>query len=94
MHFPHGLPPSSGSHSSFRQDFNALENVWKTLKDQLDEALPKHLETRDEFIARLHKAVSWVNRNRADQLWFYSTNQKQRARGGLATKSTGSRTGW
>ena len=76
------------------QDFNAIENAWLILKDRLDETIPVRLETRDAFIARLHSAVQWANRHRAEQLWYYSTNQKERAHDSLMTKPPGGRTKW
>ena len=76
------------------QDFNALENVWDILKHRLAETMPKTLETRDAFIKRLKKEVAWVNRNKAERLWYLSTNQKERADECLATKPPGGRTSW
>lgn len=76
------------------QDFNAMENAWKTLKDRLDETLPVKNEGREAFIKRLHAAVKWANRSRAKQLWSLSTNQKQRAADCLAAKPPGGRTKW
>ena len=62
------------------QDLNAIENAWNVLRRRLDETLPSELESRDEFTARLRAAVRWVNANRADQLWKFCTDQKERAR--------------
>jgi len=76
------------------QDFNAIENVWKHLRDRLDATLPDGVESRDRFIPRLKKAVAWLNRNRAAQLAKLSRNQKERARECLALKPPGSRTKW
>lgn len=76
------------------QDFNAMENVWFILKQRLDETMPTHLESRDDFIKRLKAAVSWANRNRAERLWYLCTNQKERADDCLAMKPKGSRTKW
>ena len=39
------------------QDFNAIENAWAILRERLDETVPVHLESRDEFIKRLNTAV-------------------------------------
>ena len=61
------------------QDLNAIENAWNVLRQRLDETLPTDLESRDEFTARLRAAVRWVNANRADQLWKFCTDQKERA---------------
>ena len=61
------------------QDFNAIENGWKIVKDRLDETMPVNLEMRDDFVHRLKEAVKWVNKNRSKQLWHLSTQQKERA---------------
>ena len=74
------------------QDFNAIENCWRILKERLDETIPKQRETREAFIKRLRGAVAWANRRRADQLWRLSTNQKERADDCLASKPPGGRT--
>ena len=76
------------------QDFNAIENAWAIVKERLDDTLPQKLETRDECIERYRGAVRWVNRNRKDDLWRLSTNQKKRADDCLATKPPGGRTKW
>ena len=44
------------------QDFNAIENVWKLLRDRLFETLPKTFEKREAFVARLKEAVKGLNR--------------------------------
>jgi len=61
------------------QDFNAIENAWKELRERLYTTLPTYLETRGEFITRLHTAVKWLNTHRQNQLWYLSTNQWERA---------------
>ena len=53
------------------QDFNAIENAWKLLRDRLNETLPKDCETRDQFVKRLVSAVAWVNRNKKADLWYF-----------------------
>ena len=45
-----------------------------------------------EFIARLRAAVDWSNSNRSEQLWYFCTNQKERAAEGLLRD--GGRTGF
>ena len=62
------------------QDFNAIENCWHLLRERLKATLPVGLEGRTAFIARLKKAVQWLNRNQRDALRRYSTNQKERCR--------------
>ena len=76
------------------QDFNAIENAWKIVRERLDETMPVELERRDAFIKRLAAAVKWVNHHRKDQLWHLSTNQKERAEACLAQKPPGGRTKW
>ena len=56
--------------------------------------MPVHLESRSDFTKRLKAAVLWANRHRAEQLWYLSTNQKERADDCLNTKPKGGRTKW
>ena len=76
------------------QDFNAIKNCWKLLRERLNETMPTGLEPRDAFVERLKKAAQWLNRNKSQQLWYYSTNQKERCRDCLACKPPGGRTKW
>ena len=76
------------------QDFNAIENVWKLVRDRLDETLPQGLETRDRFVRRLRTAIAWVNKNKAAELEYLSRNQKERANDCLRMRPKGSRTKW
>ena len=76
------------------QDFNAIENAWKILRERLDETLPRGLETRDRFVQRLTAAVAWVNKHKANELEYLSRNQKERANDCLQSKPKGSRTKW
>ena len=76
------------------QDFNAIENVWKLLRDRLHATLPAGLEAREAFIDRLNKAVTWLNRNKRNQIWHYARNQKERCRECLELKPPGGRTRW
>jgi hypothetical protein len=81
----HGYPRSS-------QDLNAIENAWNLLRSRLDTTRPTSLEPRPDFIKRLRSAVGWLNKNKCDELWELSTNQKQRARD--VVELNGSRTRW
>jgi hypothetical protein len=74
------------------QDFNAIENVWKLLRERLFDTLPIGLEKRDAFIARLVAAVNWLNRTKRDELWYLARNQKERCRDCQLLK--GNRTKW
>ena len=76
------------------QDFNAIENAWKFLRERLDETMPTRLEKRAQFIARLHAAVAWVNKNKKTSLVYLSKNQKERADDCLSSKPQGARTKW
>lgn len=73
-------------------DLNAIENAWKHLRDRLDETFPPNLETREEFIRRLHNAVHWLNRNKGELLLTLSRNQKLRAQD--VRKKKGGRAQW
>ena len=75
-------------------DFNAIETVWKIQKDRLDETMPTSLESRADFIKRLHGAVRWGNTQIADQAWHPSANRKERADDCLAMVPPGGRTKW
>ena len=75
------------------QDFNAIENAWKELRDRLYATLPARLESRGDFITRLRAAVLWLNNNRSEQLWYLSTNQQERAHDCLYI-TKGGRTKW
>ena len=76
------------------QDFNAIENCWKLLRDRLHDTLPRFIESRPAFIERLVKAVAWLNRNKAQDLWSLATNQKKRCRDCLSMRPRGGRTKW
>ena len=82
-----GYPRSS-------QDFNAIENGWKIVKERIDQTMPTWRESREAFVARLRASVAWVNRNRGKELWYLSTNQKERADDCLSTEPRGGRTKW
>ena len=76
------------------QDFNAIENCWKLLRERLFVTLPKGIEGRDAFIVRLHTAVAWMNRQKQSSLWHYARNQKERCRECLESDPPGGRTSW
>ena len=76
------------------QDFNAIENVWAILRERLDQTCPIEFEHRDQFVKRLRAAVRWANTHRSEQLWYLSTNQKERAEDCLRSNPPGSRTKW
>ena len=74
------------------QDLNAIETAWREVRARLDATLPRGLETREAFLQRLRRAVTWVNVHRADLLRGLCDSQKERARAVLAAK--GGRTTW
>ena len=76
------------------QDFNAIENVWKMLREEVWKTLPQGVENRDAFIKRLRKCVDYLNKERRGEILKLSRNQKKRARDCLASKPPGSRTTW
>ena len=76
------------------QGFNAIENVWKKLRDRLATTLPQGREIREDFIFRRRSVVSWLNRNKAQEFLYLCTNQKERCRECLSLTPPGSRTGW
>ena len=76
------------------QDFNAIENVWKMLKEEVWKTMPLGVEKRDAFITRLHKCVTYVNKHRRKEILKLSRNQKQRAKDCLEATPPGSRTKW
>jgi len=51
---------------SLPQDLNAIETAWRELRARLDETMPTGRETRAAFLARLRRAVAWVNVHRGE----------------------------
>ena len=74
------------------QDFNAIENIWKLLRDRLAETLPSAMESREDFVRRLRNAVDWLNRNQTEAMLYLSRNQKERA--DACSWLDGARTKW
>ena len=68
------------------QDLNAVETAWRELRARLNETMPTGRELRSEFLARLRRAVAWVNTHRCDLFKELCTNQKERAREVVAAK--------
>ena len=73
-------------------DFNAIEGWWRRLKMYLEERAPTELESRDDFIRRLRRAVNHLNTHCREEGRRLCRNQKERARSCLALN--GSRTKW
>ncbi|CAK0899964.1 unnamed protein product, partial [Prorocentrum cordatum] len=76
------------------QVFSAIENARKILRERLDRTCPVELEPRGAFVRRLRAAVRWANTNRSEQLWYISTNQKERTADCLNSNPHGARTKW
>jgi len=60
-------------------DLNAIEGIWRCLKERLEATAPSRLETRASFLRRLRGAVRWLNDNRHDDFLSLCNNQKTRA---------------
>ena len=60
-------------------DLNAIEGWWRRLKDALLESAPAHLETRPDFLNRLRRTVSRLNRSACEDGLRLCTNQRARA---------------
>lgn len=67
------------SYPKHSPDLNAIEGVWRCLKERLESTAPARLETRASFLRRLRGAVGWLNDHRHDQLLSLCNNQKVRA---------------
>ena len=65
-------PPSS-------QDLNVIEEVWSHLRTRLFESAPEGIETRADFIRRLHGAVRSLNTNGKATLLKMSYRSRERA---------------
>ena len=58
-------------------DLNAIEGVWKLLRDALVKNAPSHVESRSEFVARLRRTVTQINRKSRALMTSFCTNQKE-----------------
>ena len=74
------------------QDLNPIEVCWRELRSRLYDTMPTYLEKREDFIARVHNAVAWLNRNRADYFLYLSSCQKEWARDVKNASPPGART--
>ena len=73
-------------------DLNAIEGWWRKLKLHLEENEPTTMETREQFLRRLRRAVNYLNKNCRAQGRKLCRNQKTRAKD--CKKLTGARTKW
>ena len=71
-------------------DLNSVENAGKLVRERLQETDPAGSESREAFIARLRRCVSWINEHRSDELLKLCTNHKEGARDVLDAVPRGS----
>ena len=52
------------------------------MKERVNDTMPEGIgpEARDDFVQRVRNAVTWVNRNKHEELLDLCTKQKKRAR--------------
>ena len=60
-------------------DLNAIEGVWRLLKERLEATAPASLETRSSFLRRVRHAIAWLNETKHNDLMSLCNNQKVRA---------------
>ena len=60
-------------------DLNAIEGWWHRLRMRLEETAPMDRESREEFVRRLRRTVTWLNENCVDDALHFATSQKARA---------------
>ena len=68
-----------GDYPKTSPDLNAIEGVWKLLRDGLLLEAPSGLERQSDFVRRLKRPVSSLNRKHRPALLRMCTNQKERA---------------
>ena len=73
-------------------DLNAVEGWWRKLKLYLEEREPTEMETREQFLRRLRRAVDFLNKRCRSQGRRLCRNQKERA--SQCKKLRGARTKW
>ena len=61
-------------------DLNAIEGAWSFVRARLETTQPENMEDRPAFLARLRRAVNWINSRQAPALLTMCTNQRERAR--------------
>ena len=65
--------------------------AWRELRARLADTEPTKFESRTEFIARLRRAVAWINNHRAEYLKNLCMSQKERASDVLDAKGARTR---
>ena len=79
------FPPSS-------PDLNAVEGVWRLLRERIEATEPLAFEDRATFLVRLRRCVTWLNDDKAEHVLTLCTNQKVRAKHVQA--NSGAKTEW
>ena len=74
------------------QDLNVIEEVWSHLRTRLFESAPEGIETRADFIRRLHGAVRLLNTSGKATLLKMCRNMRERAQD--VPNRRGERTGY
>ena len=78
------------SHETSVQNWR-LAGFWRELRARLADTEPTKFESRTEFIARLRRAVAWINNHRAEYLKNLCMSQKERASDVLDAKGARTR---
>eukprot|EP00973_Karenia_brevis_P022192 3054071-Karenia_brevis.AAC.1 len=58
-------------------DLNAIEGMWKIVRERMYAMEPDEFESRADFLARLRRAVHWLNDNNWDHQLYLCCNQKE-----------------
>ena len=74
------------------QDLNPIEVCWRELRARLNATMPTEMETRPQFVQRVHNAVRWLNSHRQDYFKHLCTCQKKWARDVAFAQPPGART--
>lgn len=57
-------------------DLNAIEGMWKILRDRMYATEPAECESRADFLIRLRRAVHWLNEHNWEYQRYLCCNQK------------------
>ena len=66
-------------HPKLAPDLNAIESIWDLLQDRLLLTAPVEMESRQDFIQRLRRTVTWMNTHARSHMRGLCRNQKKRA---------------
>ena len=78
-------PPSSPG-------LNAIEGVWRLLRERIEAIEPQEFEDRDASLVHLRRCVAWLNACKGEHMMMLCINQKVRARDVQANE--GAKTEW